>query len=136
MAGNNNQSTVNPITQQDLETGTTTRVPKLKGAEDYGTWKNRMRSFFYVTDFTQWNSIQLGPHIPMRTTATGEEFNPDPTTYTDVDKQLLQRDHKAYGALTMALSNDVYNMFEEYGTAHDLWFALNEYYEGNEEMPQ
>ena len=117
MAGNNNNLTMNPITQAELETGTITRIPKLMGAQDYGTWKNRMKAFYYVNDFTQWTSVQLGSHLPMRTTEAGEVFNTDPTTYTDLDKQLIQRDHKAYDALTKAPSNDVFNMFEEYTNA-------------------
>ncbi|KAJ0588081.1 hypothetical protein HanIR_Chr04g0170481 [Helianthus annuus] len=36
----------------------------------------------------------------------------------------------------MALSTNDCNMFEEYTTAHELWLALLDYYEGNREMLQ
>ncbi|KAJ0532958.1 hypothetical protein HanRHA438_Chr09g0385301 [Helianthus annuus] len=123
-----------PIAQAELETGTTTRPPKLKGAEDFSTWKTRIQSFFEYTDYNLWLSVTAGPHIPTVVRGDAVVANNDATTFTDEDKALIQRDRRAHAALTMALSTDDCNMFEEHRTANALWNALIEYYEGNEEL--
>ncbi|XP_035844043.1 uncharacterized protein LOC110906425 [Helianthus annuus] len=125
---------LSPIAQAELETGTTTRPPKLKGAEDFSTWKTRIQSFFEYTDYNLWLSVTAGPHIPTVVRGDAVVANNDATTFTDEDKALIQRDRRAHAALTMALSTDDSNMFEEHRTANALWNALIEYYEGNEEL--
>ncbi|MFS7961912.1 hypothetical protein Hanom_Chr08g00720541 [Helianthus anomalus] len=125
---------LSPIAQAELETGTTTRPPKLKGAEDFSTWKTRIQSFFEYTDYNLWLSFTAGPHIPTVVRGDAVVANNDATTFTDEDKALIQRDRRAHAALTMALSTKDCNMFEEHQTANALWNALIEYYEGNEEL--
>ncbi|KAF5814675.1 putative transcription factor interactor and regulator CCHC(Zn) family [Helianthus annuus] len=125
---------LSPIAQAELETGTTTRPPKLKGAEDFSTWKTRIQSFFEYTDYNLWLSVTVGPHIPTVVRGDAVVANNDATTFTDEDKALIQRDRRAHAALTMALSTNDCNMFEEHRTANALWYALIEYYEGNEEL--
>ncbi|XP_021997066.1 uncharacterized protein LOC110894186 [Helianthus annuus] len=125
---------LSPIAQAELETGTTTRPPKLKGAEDFSTWKTRIQSFFEYTDYNLWLSVTAGPHIPTVVRGDAVVANNDATTFTDEDKALIQRDRRAHAALTMSLSTDDCNMFEEHRTANALWNALIEYYEGNEEL--
>ncbi|XP_035845755.1 uncharacterized protein LOC110943176 [Helianthus annuus] len=123
-----------PIAQAELETGTTTRPPKLKGAEDFSTWKTRIQSFFKYTDNNLWLSVTAGPHIPTVIRGDAVVDTNDATTFTDEDKSLIQHDHHAHAALTMALSTNDCNMFEEHRTANALCNALIEYYEGNEEL--
>ncbi|KAF5794722.1 putative transcription factor interactor and regulator CCHC(Zn) family [Helianthus annuus] len=125
---------LSPIAQAELETGTTTRPPKLKGAEDFSTWKTRIQSFFEYTDYNLWLSVTAGPHVPTVVRGDSVVPNNDATTFTDEDKALIQRDRRAHAALTMALSTNDCNMFEEHRTANALWNALIEYYEGNEEL--
>ncbi|XP_022019425.1 uncharacterized protein LOC110919467 [Helianthus annuus] len=125
---------LSPIAQAELETGTTTRPPKLKGAEDFSTWKTRIQSFFEYTDYNLWLYVTAGPHIPTVVRGDAVVANNDATTFTDEDKALIQRDRRAHAALTMALSTNDCNMFEEHRTANALWNALIEYYEGNEEL--
>ncbi|KAF5774717.1 hypothetical protein HanXRQr2_Chr13g0603881 [Helianthus annuus] len=125
---------LSPIAQAEHETGTTTKPPKLKGAEDFGTWKTRIQSFFEYTDYNLWLSVTAGPHIPTVVRGDAVVANNDATTFTDEDKALIQRDCHAHAALTMALSTNDCNMFEKYRTANELWLALIEYYEGNEEL--
>ncbi|MFS7994177.1 putative RNA-directed DNA polymerase [Helianthus anomalus] len=125
---------LSPIAQAELETGTTTRPPKLKGAEDFSTWKTRIQSFFEYTDYNLWLSVTAGPHVPTVVRGDAVVTNNDATTFTDKDKALIQRDRRAHAALTMALSTNDCNMFEEHRTANALWNALIEYYEGNEEL--
>ncbi|XP_035840177.1 uncharacterized protein LOC110913497 [Helianthus annuus] len=107
---------LSPIVQAELETGTTTRPPKLKGAEDFSTWKTRIQSFFEYTDYNLWLSVTAGPHIPTVIRGDAVVANNDATTFTDEDKALIQRDRRAHAALTMALSTDDFNMFEEHRT--------------------
>ncbi|XP_035837213.1 uncharacterized protein LOC118485078 [Helianthus annuus] len=125
---------LSPIAQAEFETGTTTRPPQLKGAEDFSTWKTRIQSFFEYTDYNLWLSVTAGPHIPTVVRGDAVVANNDATTFTDEDKALIQRDRRAHVALTMALSTDDCNMFEEHRTANALWNGLIEYYEGNEEL--
>ncbi|XP_021979799.1 uncharacterized protein LOC110875915 [Helianthus annuus] len=125
---------LSPIAQAELETGTTTRPPKLKGAEDFSTWKARIQSFFEYTDYNLWLSVTAGPHIPTVVRGDAVVANNDATTFTDEDKALIQHDRRAHVALTMALSTNDCNMFEEHRTANAHWNALSEYYEGNEEL--
>ncbi|XP_021995870.1 uncharacterized protein LOC110893056 [Helianthus annuus] len=103
---------LSPIAQAELETGTTTRPPKLKGAEDFSTWKTRIQSFFEYTDYNLWLSVTAGPHIPTVVRGDAVVANNGATTFTNEDKALIQRDRRAHAALTMALSTDDCNMVE------------------------
>jgi hypothetical protein len=91
-----------------------------------------MKSFFFFTDLTQWNSILLGPHKPMITGTDGVRPNNDPSTYTTENKQLIIRDYKAHNALQMTLPVEINNQFEKYTTTQVLWNALCSFYEGND----
>ncbi|KAM0072610.1 putative transcription factor interactor and regulator CCHC(Zn) family [Helianthus debilis subsp. tardiflorus] len=125
---------LSPIAQAEHETGSITRPPKLKGAEDFSTWKTRIQSFFEYTDYNLWLSVTAGPHVPTVVRGDAVVANNDASTFTDEDKALIQRDRRAHAALTMALSTNDCNMFEEHRTANALLNALIEYYEGNEEL--
>ncbi|XP_022040685.1 uncharacterized protein LOC110943241 [Helianthus annuus] len=92
---------LSPIAQAELETGTTTRPPKLKGAEDFSTLKTRIQSFFEYTDYNLWLSVTAGPNIPTVVRGDAVVANNDATTFTDEDKALIQRDRRAHAALTM-----------------------------------
>ncbi|KAJ0545884.1 hypothetical protein HanIR_Chr08g0354741 [Helianthus annuus] len=122
------------IAQVELETVTAPRPPKLKGSANFSSWKNQIKSFFEYTDYNQWISIIVGPHVPMTVRDDMRVVNNDPSTYTDNDKALIQRDRRAHATLTMALSTNDYNMFEEYTTANELWSALIDFYEGDKEL--
>jgi hypothetical protein len=89
-----------------------------------------MKSFFFFTYYTQWNSILIGPHKPMITGTDGVRPNTDPTSYTAEDKLLIIRDYKARGALQMALPAKINSQFEKYTTTQELWNALCSFYEG------
>ncbi|XP_022019324.1 uncharacterized protein LOC110919358 [Helianthus annuus] len=83
---------LSPIAQVELETGTTTRPPKLKGAKDFSTWKTRIQSFFEYTEYNLWLSVTAGPHIPTVVRGDAVVTNNEATTFTDEDKALIQRD--------------------------------------------
>ncbi|XP_035842149.1 uncharacterized protein LOC118488852 [Helianthus annuus] len=85
---------LSPIAQAELETRTTTRPPKLKGAEDFSTWKTRIQSFFEYTDYNLWLSVTAGPHIPTVVRGDAVVANNDATTFTDEDKALIQRNEE------------------------------------------
>ncbi|XP_022041370.1 uncharacterized protein LOC110943948 [Helianthus annuus] len=83
-----------PIAQAELETGTTNRPPKLKGAEDFSTWKTRIQSFFEYTDYNLWLFVTARPHIPTVVRGDAVVANNDATTFTDEDKALIQRNEE------------------------------------------
>ncbi|XP_035830756.1 uncharacterized protein LOC118480154 [Helianthus annuus] len=85
---------LSPIAQAELETGTTTRPQKFKGAEDFSTWKTRIQSFFEYTDYNLWLSVTAGPHIPTVVRGDAVVANNDATTFTDEDKALIQRNEE------------------------------------------
>ncbi|KAJ0946980.1 hypothetical protein HanRHA438_Chr01g0010081 [Helianthus annuus] len=128
------QNQLTCIAQVGHETGIAPRPPKLKGSANFSSWKNQIKFFFEYTDYDQWISITVGPHVPMTVCDDMRVVNNDPSTYTDKDKALIQRDRQAHAALTMALSTNDYNMFEEYTTANELWLALIDFYEGDKEL--
>jgi hypothetical protein len=125
-----------PLVLSEMENVYVTRPPKFNPAEDFGNWKNRMKSFYFFVDYTQWNSILVGPHRPMITGTDGVRPNLDPSTYTLEDRQLINRDFKAHGALQMALPADVNSRFEHCTTAQQLWNELCEFYDENEELKE
>ncbi|KAI3773781.1 hypothetical protein L1987_48313 [Smallanthus sonchifolius] len=127
---------VTSITQADLETGFMSRPPKLLSTDDFPNWKNRMKAYFYVTDFGQWVSTTNGPHCPMTTRADGVVAQINAAAYTENDKLLILRDYKAFGSINMALPADIMNMFEEYKTAQTLWQLLCDFYEGNSDLKE
>ncbi|KAJ0859632.1 hypothetical protein HanRHA438_Chr13g0614811 [Helianthus annuus] len=128
------QNQLTRTAQMELETVTAPRPPKLKGSANFSSWKNQIKSFFEYTDYNQWISITVGPHVPMTVRDDMRVVNNNPLTYTDKDKALIQRDRLAHAALTMAISTNDYNMFEEYTTANELWLALIDFYEGDKEL--
>ncbi|KAL8205619.1 hypothetical protein R6Q57_009170 [Mikania cordata] len=58
----------------------------------------------------------------------------DPELYTENDILLKEKDDKSYDSISMALSADVAHGFNEHETAKQLWDALVERFEVNEDM--
>ncbi|XP_035842162.1 uncharacterized protein LOC110924558 [Helianthus annuus] len=101
---------LSPIAQAELETGTTTRPPKLKGAVDFSTCKTRIQSFFEYTDYNLWLSVTAGPHIPTVVRGDAVVANNDATTFTDEDKALIQRNEELIESKRDMVQKQ-YNMF-------------------------
>ena len=87
------------------------------------------------TDPKLWRSIEEGPFVPsFQSELNGPLVPKDPELYTDNDILMMEKDEKAYASITMALSTDVAHGFKEHKTAKELWNALVERFEGNEDM--
>ncbi|KAK1414971.1 hypothetical protein QVD17_30737 [Tagetes erecta] len=118
----------------DLDSVQPNRPPRLVSGENFEDWKRCLKAFFYYTDYNQWESIVNGPHVPTTVEGTVTSVNTDPTTFTETDIKLLDRDKKALGALILCLHQDIFNRFAEHTTAKSLYDALCEFYDGNEDL--
>ncbi|KAK1406105.1 hypothetical protein QVD17_41391 [Tagetes erecta] len=108
--------------------------PRLVSGENFEDWKRCLKAFFYYTDYNQWESIVNGLHVPKTVEGTVTSINTDPSTFTEADTKLLDRDKKALGALILCLHRDIFNRFAEHTTAKSLYDALCEFYDGNEDL--
>ncbi|KAK1421891.1 hypothetical protein QVD17_24607 [Tagetes erecta] len=126
--------TTSTLNINDLDSVQPNRPPRLVSGENFEDWKRCLKAFFYYTDYNQWESIVNGPHVPKTVEGTVTTINTDPSTFTEGDTKLLDRDKKALGALTLCLHQDIYNRFAEHTTAKSLYDALCEFYDGNEDL--
>jgi len=122
------------LNMNDLDSVQPNRPPRLVSGENFEDWKRCLKAFFYYTDYNQWESIVNGPHVPTTVEGTVTSVNTDPTTFTETDIKLLDRDKKALGALILCLHQDIFNRFAEHTTAKSLYDALCEFYDGNEDL--
>ncbi|KAK1421715.1 hypothetical protein QVD17_24269 [Tagetes erecta] len=126
--------TSSTLNMNDLDSVQPNRPPRLVSGENFEDWKRCLKAFFYYTDYNQWESIVNGPHVPTTVEGTVTSVNTDPTTFTETDIKLLDRDKKALGALILCLHQDIFNRFAEHTTAKSLYDALCEFYDGNEDL--
>ncbi|KAK1424128.1 hypothetical protein QVD17_19443 [Tagetes erecta] len=122
------------LNMNDLDSVQPNRPPRLVSGENFEDWKRCLKAFFYYTDYNQWESIVNGPHVPTTVEGTVTSINNDPSTFTEADTKLLDRDKKALGALILCLHQDIFNRFAEHTTAKSLYDALCEFYDGNEDL--
>ncbi|KAK1415025.1 hypothetical protein QVD17_30794 [Tagetes erecta] len=126
--------TSSTLNMNDLDSVQPNRPPRLVSGENFEDWKRCLKAFFYYTDYNQWESIVNGSHVPTTVEGTVTSVNTDPTTFTETDIKLLDRDKKALGALILCLHQDIFNRFAEHTTAKSLYDALCEFYDGNEDL--
>ncbi|KAK1427753.1 hypothetical protein QVD17_16447 [Tagetes erecta] len=126
--------TTSTLNMNDLDSVQPNRPPRLVSGENFEDWKRCLKAFFYYTDYNQWESIVNGPHVPKTVEGTVTSINTDPSTFTEADTKLLDRDKKALGALILYLHQDIFNRFAEHTTAKSLYDALCEFYDGNEDL--
>ncbi|KAD3067019.1 hypothetical protein E3N88_34899 [Mikania micrantha] len=130
-----NLTNLSNLLNLDNEIGTGTKPPRLVSGDNFQDWKFRFQSFIKYTDPKLWRSIEEGPYVPSyQSEINGPLVPKDPELYTDNDILMMEKDEKAYASITMALSTDVAHGFKEHKTAKELWNALVERFEGNEDM--
>ncbi|KAD4180306.1 hypothetical protein E3N88_28897 [Mikania micrantha] len=133
--GTKNLTNLSNLLSLDNEIGTGTKPPRLVSGDNFQDWKFRFQSFIKYTDPKLWRSIEEGPFVPsFQSELNGPLVPKDPELYTDNDILMMEKDEKAYASITMALSTDVAHGFKEHKTAKELWNALVERFEGNEDM--
>ncbi|KAK1406241.1 hypothetical protein QVD17_41531 [Tagetes erecta] len=126
--------TTSTLNMNDLDSVQPNRPPRLVSGENFEDWKRCLKAFFYYTDYNQWESIINGPHVPKTVEGTVTSINTDPSTFTEADTKLLDRDKKALRALILCLHQDIFNRFAEHTTVKSLYDALCEFYDGNEDL--
>ena len=85
-----------------------------------------------------WRSIERGPtKITITRDDAAKTVVPKPREeYTDEDYDLVENDDKALACLRSAIAPNIAQGFRAYTVAKELWAALIEVYEGNEDMKQ
>ncbi|HEY5235656.1 MAG TPA: hypothetical protein VIJ14_05720, partial [Rhabdochlamydiaceae bacterium] len=117
------------------EIGTPNKPPRFLYNNDYSSWKSRFEWFIAYNDSDLWIPIsekyvrhvqdgQFRDAAPLKAIKdmSGEERK-------DYDKE-----KKAYAAITMCLTRDVFNCFKTHETSYDLWEALSKRFGGNDTM--
>ncbi|XP_076915646.1 uncharacterized protein LOC143575072 [Bidens hawaiensis] len=129
-------ASVNSDLHHELDSimGTATRVPRLLKHEGFYEWKFRFEKYVKMKDAKVWRSIVGGPQPITYETAEGEIAVKPIELYVDADYDKAEEDEGALATLTMALSVEIAQGFRELQSAKDLWQALIEVYEGNEDM--
>ncbi|KAK9073378.1 hypothetical protein SSX86_007702 [Deinandra increscens subsp. villosa] len=112
--------------------------PPIFTPDDFDTWKLRMEGFVRSLDRRIWNRLTVGPYNPTVQSADDAQVQiPKPLDkYVEADYAELEYDHKAYWILQAALPNSILVGFKGYKTAHSLWNALSEMYEGSSEVKE
>ncbi|KAK9071706.1 hypothetical protein SSX86_008135 [Deinandra increscens subsp. villosa] len=112
--------------------------PPIFTPDDFDTWKLRMEGFVRSLDRRIWNRFTVGPYNPTVQSADDAQVQiPKPLDkYVEADYTELEYDHKAYWTLQAALPNSILVGFKGYKTAHGLWNALSEMYEGSSEVKE
>ncbi|KAJ0604281.1 putative transcription factor interactor and regulator CCHC(Zn) family [Helianthus annuus] len=124
----NQSSSIQAMMQNDSETGTSTKPPKLNHINDWGWWKERLRTYvqgqgqdLWMCFFTPFeNELEVAGSNP-------ETYN----TMSDDDKKKFELEKKAFMILTQALHRDIYHQFIYCTTTKSLWDMLTLQCEGN-----
>ncbi|KAI3712345.1 hypothetical protein L1987_70897 [Smallanthus sonchifolius] len=117
----------------DNEIGTPQKPPKLLNVNDYSNWKARFEHYFLYTDSSLWIPILEGYKHPTYTYL--DEEVPKPFSKLDEEeKKVCDREKKAHGSITMALTRETFHSFRGYDNSKDLWKALQKRFEGNSDI--
>ena len=100
------------------------RVPILN-ANDFTMWKNRIRQYMLLTDFSMWEVIENGAKTVL---VPGSAVTPIPAN--EQERKERQIEMKALSTLLMAIPNEYLHQFERFGDAKTLWEALERRFAG------
>ncbi|KAM0033807.1 putative transcription factor interactor and regulator CCHC(Zn) family [Helianthus debilis subsp. tardiflorus] len=124
----NQSSSIQAMMQNDNETGTSTKPPKLNHINDWGWWKERLRTYVQGQGQDLWMCF----FTPFENDL--EVAGSNPQTYSnlsDDDKKKFELEKKAFMILTQALHRDIYHQFVYCTTTKSLWDMLTLRCEGN-----
>ncbi|KAI3815357.1 hypothetical protein L1987_15022 [Smallanthus sonchifolius] len=117
----------------DNEIGTPQKPPKLLNVNDYSNWKARFEHYISYTNSSLWIPILEGYKHPTYTYL--DEEVPKPISKLDEEeKKVYDREKKAHGSITMALTRELFHSFRGYDNSKDLWKALQKRFEGNSDI--
>ena len=117
---------------------TISKMPRLTSAAGFTDWKYSFEHYLKGNNGKLWRSIVKGPTRITRISDDAAKTVVDKREdeYTDADFDLVDIDAQDLAAINLALSLDISQGFRNYKSAKDLWQALHEVYEGNENMRQ
>ena len=121
------------IMSHDLEIGTPTKPPRLMSMSQYPSWKQRFEAFIAYADASLMIPLTEGYVAPMVESFSG--LTPKSLSNLTTDEmKAYEREKKAYAALTMGLTSDIFHGFRQNKTSKALWEAIQNRYEGNDEL--
>ncbi|KAI3762767.1 hypothetical protein L1987_53208 [Smallanthus sonchifolius] len=103
----------------DNEIGTPKKPPKQLNVNDYSNWKARFEHYISYTDYSLWIPILEGYKHPTYTYL--DEEVPKPISKLDEEeKKVYDREKKAHGSITIALTRELFHSFRGYDNSKDL----------------
>ncbi|XP_022004663.1 uncharacterized protein LOC110902270 [Helianthus annuus] len=132
----NDLAVTNAQQELDSKIGTSSRIPRLLDANDFPEWKWRFEQHIKFKEPKLWRCIERGPREIMyeKETNPGVKVKKPRAEYTDEDYAIEEEDNRATSYLTMGLGSDIAMGFRTCKSAKEMWEALIDVYEGNEDM--
>ena len=104
--------------------------------EDYNHWATRFQGYMMGKDQEIWRSIEQGPHKPtlIRQTTQVETAlgGTSAVTLTQDDLLKIKADFMAISELNCAIPPDVFDLVEDWKSAHETWNTLHQLFTGTE----
>ncbi|KAI3819506.1 hypothetical protein L1987_13346 [Smallanthus sonchifolius] len=117
----------------DNEIGTPQKPPKLLNVNNYSNWKARFEHYISYTDSSIWIPILEGYKYPTHI-YLDDEFHKPISKLDEEEKKAYDREKKALGSITMALTRELFHSFQRYDNSKDLWKALQKRFKGNSDI--
>ncbi|KAI3775985.1 hypothetical protein L1987_45745 [Smallanthus sonchifolius] len=117
----------------DNEIDTPQKPPKLLNVNDYSNWKARFEHYISYTDSSLWIPILERYKHPTHIYLDDELPKPI-SKLSDEEKKAYDREKKALGSITMALTRELFRSFRGYDNSKDLCKALQKRFEGNSDI--
>ncbi|MFS7944808.1 putative transcription factor interactor and regulator CCHC(Zn) family [Helianthus anomalus] len=132
----NDLAVTNAQQELDSKIRTSSRIPRLLDANDFPEWKWRFEQHVKFKEPKLWRCIERGPREIMyeKETNPGVKVKKPRAEYTDEDYAIEEEDNRATSYLTMGLGSDIAVGFRTCKSAKEMWEALIDVYEGNEDM--
>lgn len=121
------------IMSHDLEIGTPTKPQRLMSMSQYPFWKQRFEAFIAYADPSLMIPLIEGYVAPMVNSFSGLTLK-SLSNLTAEEMKAYEREKKAYVVLTIGLTSDIFHGFRLNKTSKALWEAIQNRYEGNEEL--
>ncbi|HEY5235126.1 MAG TPA: hypothetical protein VIJ14_03010 [Rhabdochlamydiaceae bacterium] len=126
---------MNAMLKFDNEIGTPNKPPRFLCNNDYSSWKSRFESFIAYNDSDLWIPISEKYVRPVQEGAFRGDAPQKTMKEMSVDERKdYDKEKKAYAAITMCLTRDVFNCFKSHETSFELWEALSKRFGGNDTM--
>ena len=133
--GNGNGPNVQQMIQYDSEIGSKNSAPKLTKLHDYPEWQGRFLAHLNLNDPSLVIPLIEGYERPYQEGFIGVRGREVPVSRLQGEvRTAYDREAKAYATLTTALTTDILHQFEQYRTTKQLWDALAERFQANEQL--